>query len=48
VAWTFSGTFLDGAETDRVTVADGAPRPLAGRYALASPAAGAARGTRVR
>lgn len=35
MAWTFSGTFLDGAATDRVTVGDGEPRPLPGRYALA-------------
>lgn len=35
MAWTFSGTFLDGAAADRVTVRDGAPRPLPGRYALA-------------
>ena len=35
MAWTFSGTFLDGAATDRVTAGDGEPRELPGRYALA-------------
>ena len=35
MAWTFSGTFLDSAATDRVTAGDGEPRELPGRYALA-------------
>jgi hypothetical protein len=35
MAWTFSGTFLDGAATDHVTVGSGEPEPLPGRYALA-------------
>ena len=35
MAWTFSGTFLDGAGTDRVTAGTGEPEELPGRYALA-------------
>lgn len=35
MAWTFSGTFLDGAGTDRVTAGTGDPEELPGRYALA-------------
>jgi imidazolonepropionase-like amidohydrolase len=35
MAWTFSGTFLDGLTTDRVLIGTGEPEPLPGRYALA-------------
>ncbi len=35
MAWTFSGTFLDGAAAGRVTAGHGEPEPLPGRYALA-------------
>lgn len=35
MAWTFSGTFLDGAASDRVVVGAGEPEELPGRYALA-------------
>lgn len=35
MAWTFSGTFLDGLAADRVLIGTGEPEPLPGRYALA-------------
>jgi len=35
VAWTFSGTFLDGFTGDRVVAGTGEPEELPGRYALA-------------
>jgi imidazolonepropionase-like amidohydrolase len=35
MAWTFSGTLLDGAGTDHVSAGAGEPRELPGRYALA-------------
>jgi imidazolonepropionase-like amidohydrolase len=35
MAWTFSGTFLDGLAGDRVTVGTGEPEELPGRFALA-------------
>jgi imidazolonepropionase-like amidohydrolase len=35
MAWTFTGTLLDGAAGDRVTAGTGEPRELPGRYALA-------------
>jgi imidazolonepropionase-like amidohydrolase len=35
MAWTFSGTFLDGFGGERVTAGTGEPRELPGRYALA-------------
>jgi imidazolonepropionase-like amidohydrolase len=35
MAWTFSGTLLDGAATDHVTAGYGDPEELPGRYALA-------------
>src|SRR5215475_750389 len=35
MAWTFSGTFLDGLSADRVLIGTGEPEPLPGRYALA-------------
>lgn len=35
MAWTFSGTFLDGAGADRVTAGTGDLEELPGRYALA-------------
>jgi len=35
MAWTFSGTFLDGAAADRVVAGTGEPQELPGRYALA-------------
>jgi hypothetical protein len=48
MAWTFSGTFLDGAGAERVTAGTGEPEELRGRFALARPAAVVVRGTRVR
>jgi imidazolonepropionase-like amidohydrolase len=35
MAWTFSGTFLDGAEASRFTTGTGEPERLPGRFALA-------------
>jgi imidazolonepropionase-like amidohydrolase len=35
MAWSFSGTFLDGATAGRVIAGAGEPQPLPGRYALA-------------
>ena len=35
MAWTFSGTFLDGAEASRFTAGTGEPEQLPGRFALA-------------
>ena len=35
MAWTFSGTFLDGLATDHVHIGTGEPQRLPGRYALA-------------
>ena len=35
MAWTFSGTFLDGAAADRMVIGTGEPDELPGRYALA-------------
>jgi imidazolonepropionase-like amidohydrolase len=35
MAWTFSGTFLDGFTGDRVVAGTGEPEELPGRYALA-------------
>src|ERR1700733_14397043 len=35
MAWTFSGTLLDGAEASRFTAGTGEPEPLPGRFALA-------------
>ena len=35
MAWTFSGTFLDGAEADRFVAGTGEPEQLPGRFALA-------------
>src|SRR5690349_6556746 len=35
MAWTVSGTFLDGLAADRVLIGTGEPEPLPGRYALA-------------
>jgi imidazolonepropionase-like amidohydrolase len=35
MAWTFSGTFLDGAAADRVVAGTGEPQELPGRFALA-------------
>ena len=35
MAWTFSGTLLDGAAGDRVVAGTGEPEELPGRYALA-------------
>ena len=35
MAWTFSGTFLDGVAADHVLIGTGEPERLPGRYALA-------------
>ena len=35
MAWTFAGTFLDGAEASRFTAGTGEPEQLPGRFALA-------------
>ena len=35
MAWTFSGTLLDGAAGDRVVAGTGEPEELPGRYPLA-------------
>ncbi|MGH3298221.1 MAG: amidohydrolase family protein [Trebonia sp.] len=35
MAWSFSGTFLDGAASDRVVAGAGEPEELPGRFALA-------------
>jgi imidazolonepropionase-like amidohydrolase len=35
MAWTFSGTFLDGFAAERVIAGTGEPEELPGRYALA-------------